>query len=315
MRAFVTGATGQDGYYLIKELEDRGHEVAALYRGQDERRLDEFKAEHPQVRWERGDVTDAASMQRIMKEIRPELVFNLAALSFVGLSWQMPALYMETNYGGLINVLEAVRAWCPDAHVVQASSSEMFGNQGAVALNEDSPMEPASPYGVSKLAAHRMCRVYRDSYGMRVSSAISFNHESPRRPPIFVTRKITQAAARRQKVTLGNLETVRDWGYAPEYMDAYVRMAMRETGGDFVIATGKPATLRRFADAAYEAVGLTWQDYVLTSPVNLRPNDLTYLEGDPRKAAAFLGWTAITGWQELARRMVAADCTWEAVLT
>lgn len=301
MRALITGCAGQDGYYLAQALEG---EVFGLYRGQDEHRLSGLSAELPHVTWIRGDVTDPMSMQTVVSEVQPDWVFNLAAASFVGLSWAMPRIHMETNCLGVLNLLEAVKRHAPEAHVIQASTSEMFGNTGGI-LNEESRMSPASPYGVSKLAAHELCRVYRESYGMHVSCAISFNHESPRRPPIFVTRKVTQAAARGEPVSLGTLDTFRDWGFAGDYAQAYILMAKADEPDDYVIGTGQAHSIRELAEHAYGRVGMEWQDYVQVSG-NPRPNEVDYLCANPAKINA-LGWQARTSFEELVGMMVDTD--------
>lgn len=219
----------------------------------------------------------------------------------------MPKLYMETNCGGALNVLEAVRRFAPDAHVIQASTSEMFGNKGG---NELSPMNPVSPYGVSKLAAHHLCRIYRESYGLRVSCAISFNHESPRRPPIFVSRKVTQAAARiraglQDSLTLGNLDVWRDWGYAKDYMEAYILMAEAEKPDDYVVATGISHSLNELVQTAFRTAGI--EGYQVLSNPGDRPTDVYALCGDPRKIEKKLGWRAKTSFEDLIRMMVEYD--------
>jgi GDPmannose 4,6-dehydratase len=219
----------------------------------------------------------------------------------------MPRLYMETNCGGALNVLEAMRSHAPDAHMVQASTSEMFGNEGG---SELSPMNPVSPYGVSKLAAHHLCRIYRKSYRMRVSCAISFNHESPRRPPIFVSRKVTQAAARiraglQGSVTLGNLDVWRDWGYAKDYMEAYMLMAEANRPDDYVVATGISHSLSELVQIAFQAAGIEGER-VISEPGD-RPTDVYSLCGDPRKIERKLGWRAKTSIEDLIRMMVGHD--------
>lgn len=313
-RALITGGCGQDGHYLIGELVG-DYEVFALYRGQDEERYHRMRMQHPMATWIRGDVTDPASVLNAVALSRPDAVFNLAALSFVGLSWDQPHLYMETNAGGCLNVLEAVRKLAPGAHVVQASSSEMFGNAPVSprGYSETSPMFPASPYGVSKLAAHGLCRVYRESFGMRVSSAISFNHESPRRPPAFVTRKVVQAAVAiangsAQKLRLGNLRATRDWGFAGDYVKAYRLMAEQSRGEDYVIGTGVTHEVGDLVEQAFAAVGIEdWRKHVEVDEAALRPNDVRWLRADPSKIDALLGWRATTSFEELIRMMVRAE--------
>lgn len=311
MRAFVTGAAGQDGHYLLQQLHERGYETHAMYRGQDEPRFDRLKAEHPGVMWHRGDVTDAGSTLAAVKAAKPDVVFNMAALSFVGSSWNTPALYMETNVTGFVNVFEAVRQEAPEAHVIQASSSEMYGNAVQHVANEDSAMIPASPYGVSKLAAHRLCKVYRDSYGMRVSSAISFNHESPYRAPVFVTRKIARALAQGDPLTLGNTEARRDWGFAGDFARAFILMAEAETADDYVVATGETHSVAEFVKQAAMAAGVE-TPWISTDSAYFRPNDLTYLRGDASKIRSALGWSPSVDFAALVHLMVKAE-TREAV--
>lgn len=304
MNALVTGAVGQDGFYLCHLLMDRGYTVYGLYRGQDEVRLEQTKREYDGVNWVRGDVTDASSMSSVVADVRPDLVFNMAGLSFVGLSWQMPQLYMQTNAIGFLNVLEACRHHAKDAHIVQASTSEMYGNANSGPMSERSPMVPVSPYGVSKLAAHRLCSVYRESYGMHVSGAISFNHESPRRPPIFVTRKVTQAAARGLPVVLGNLDARRDWGFSGDFAEAYLLMAEAKSPDDYVVGTGETHSIRDLCALAY---GADYESYVTTSTEYTRPNELAYLEASPLKIARALGWKPKTDFTTLIKMMVECD--------
>lgn len=320
--ALITGIAGQDGYYLAREMQQAGYDVVGVYHGQDEHRLARLMQELPFVHFERGDVTDPESMNACIRTAQPDAVFNLAARSFVGISWQMPRAYMDTNCGGLINVLEAVRRYAPKAHVIQASTSEMFGNvtdERWPKLNENSPMEPVSPYGVSKLAAHRLCGVYRESYGMRVTSAISFNHESPRRPPLFVTRKVTMAAARiaaglQDKLVMGNLGASRDWGYAADFMRAYRLMAEAEKADDYVVGTGERRRIVDLLHAAFAAAGVPdWRKYVETSDEFARPNDLIHLEADASKLRARFGWAPSVTFEEMVQDMVMADMVKETV--
>ncbi len=306
MRAFVTGPAGQDGHYLLTQLGERGYETHALYRGQDEVRFDALKAAHAGVTWHRGDITDAGSTTAAIKAAKPDAVFNMAALSFVGASWTAPSLYMETNVNGFINVLEACRTHAPEAHIVQASSSEMYGNAVEDVANEDSRMVPASPYGVSKLAAHHLCKVYRDSYGMRVSSAISFNHESPHRAPVFVTRKIAMAAASDELLTLGNITSRRDWGYAADFTRGFILMAEKDLADDYVLATGETHAIGEFVQAAYREAGRD-MPLVRVDGQYQRPNDLIYLRGDATKARSELGWQPSVDFAGLVQLMVRAE--------
>jgi GDPmannose 4,6-dehydratase len=304
VKVLITGSTGQDGHYLIEELAPV-HRVYALYRGQEERRLASFQQKYPNVTWVRGDVTDAQSVHKVMREVEPGWVFNMAACSFVGLSWEMPDLYMQTNAVGVLNVLSAAQAYAPHARIVQASTSEMFGNAEG-RLNEDTPMRPVSPYGVSKLAAHHLCRVYRESYGMHVSCAISFNHESPYRPESFVTRKITKHLATSDApLRLGNTQVRRDWGFAGDYVKAYVKMAEQERPDDYVIATGESHSVQEFCEVAAEAAGRELA--IIEDAALYRPNELYFLEGDSAKAQNVLGWEPSVSFHELVTMMVEHD--------
>ena len=311
MRVLITGATGQDGYYLSKTL-SLEHDVWGLYRGQEEARLAALRQELPLVEWVRGDITDAGSVSHAIWEIRPDWIFNLAAASFVGLSWQMARLYMETDAGGVLNVLEAARQHVPQAHILQASTSEMFGSS-STPLSETSPMLPKSPYGVAKLAAHHLCRVYRESYGMHISCAISFNHESPRRPPIFVTRKVTQAVAaiaagHQDSLTLTTLDSWRDWGHAEDYMRAYILMAQAEEPDDYVVATGVTHSISELVGTAFRAAGISdWSNCLRVDETQRRPNELVRLDADPSRIRSGLGWEAQVSFEELIREMVAHD--------
>lgn len=292
MRVLITGCAGQDGYYLSRMLFDE-HDVY----GVDRRGTCEYGTAV------KGDVTDSVAMANIVSEIKPDWVFNLAAQSFVGASWKSPRLYMDTNAGGVLNVLEAVRQYAPNARVVQASTSEMYGTLSGPA-NEETPFKPASPYGASKVAAHHLCQVYRESYGMHISCAISFNHESPRRPAHFVTRKVTQAAARGEVARLGNINSSRDWGYAEDFMRAYVKMVEMPYPDDYVIGTGVTHSVRALC---LNAFGEDWEDYVVHDEAEDRPNDVEYLIADPSKARKQLGWEATTTFEELVKMMVDAD--------
>lgn len=307
MNVLITGIAGQDSFYLADLLKDVS--VYGLYRSHDESRLTQLRRDMPHVTFLRGDITDPASVGGAVRDSQPDWVFNLAALSYVGLSWQMPHLYMETNCGGVLNVLNAVHQYAPKAHVIQASTSEMYGNNGTWA-NETTPMLPVSPYGVSKLAAHNLCRVYRESYELHVSCAISFNHESPRRPPNFVTRKVTQAAAKRAngedvELRLGTLDTARDWGYARDYMEAYILMAEAEKPDDYVIGTGESHSIADLIRTAEEAAGVRLAATV--DPVLSRPNELNYLKADASKIQSRLGWHPKTSFRTLIHMMVEAD--------
>jgi len=315
MRALITGITGQDGSYLAELLLDKGYEVYGLVRRSASpnfwriRHLLEDRA--ITLVW--GDMTDASSLERAIETVKPHEVYNLAAQSFVGVSWEQPELTFNINALGLIRLLEAVRKISPYCRVYQASTSEMFGNTTEVPQKETTPFFPASPYAISKLAAHHIVRNYRESYGMFVVSGILFNHESPRRGEEFVTRKIAIAAAEiaqgiRDKLELGNLDAKRDWGYAPEYVDAMHRMLQLDEPDDFVIATNETHTVREFVEQAFKEVGIDdWQNHVVVSERFKRPVDVMELRGDYSKAKKVLGWEPKVKFRELVKIMVEAE--------
>lgn len=311
-RALITGITGQDGPYLAAHLAAAGWEVHGMVRGQPRRDRDEVQRLVPGLTLAEGDLLDQPSLHRVLAETEPDVVFNLAALTFVPLSFRQPVLTADVTGTGVIRLLEAIRITDPSIRLVQASSSEMFGNAPESPQHEETRFCPASPYAAAKALAHHAVVNYRDSYGMHVSTAIMFNHESPRRGPEFVTRKISLgvaaiAAGRADSLTLGRLDTRRDWGWAPEYMAALPLIADRDTPDDFVLATGESRTVLEFAQAAFAAAGLDCARYVRSDPALFRPAEVTALEGDPAKAREVLGWKAAIPFGEIARRMVMAD--------
>ena len=321
MRLLITGVTGQDGWYLAEAALAAGHEVYGLVRGQDNPREPELAQAFPSLRRLRGDLLDASSVDRAVDEARPDAIVNLGAMTFVPLSWQEPELALRIIAGGALNVLNAaVRHGV--GRVVQASTSEMFGNRpeglGHVgaddALNEDSPMLPASPYGTAKLAAHHLCRNYRAAHGLSAVSAIMFNHESPRRPPIFVTRKITQAVAdiragRRRVLKLGAVGAPRDWGWAPDNAEALLLLAEapRVARESYVIATGVAATVDAFTRRAFWLAGVRLGEHTEVDPNLERPSEVWALRGDASAIGAEHGWRARHDWRGVCALMVAAD--------
>ena len=313
--AIVTGITGQDGAYLTKLLLDKGYRVTGTYRRTSSTnfwRIAELGVEqHPNLSLAEHDLTDLGSTLRLLERTRPDELYNLAAQSFVGVSFDQPITTAEVTGIGALNLLEAIRIVSPKTRFYQASTSEMFGTT-APPQNETTAFHPRSPYGVSKLFAHWATVNYRESYGMFAANGIAFNHESPRRGETFVTRKITRAAARiaaglEKKVYLGNLDAVRDWGYAPEYAEAMWRMLQHDEPVDYVIATGRAATVREFAEAAFTYAGLDWRDHVEHDDRYERPAEVPELVGDPAKIEREIGWKARVHWDELARIMVDAD--------
>jgi GDPmannose 4,6-dehydratase len=311
-RALITGITGQDGSYLAELLLEQGYEVVGMVRRTST--LNFQRIEHIQDRLTllSGDLTDQISMLRLLDEVRPHEVYNLAAQSFVPISWQQPVLTGDVSGLGVTRLLDAVRQVDPAIRFYQASSSEMFGKVQEVPQRETTPFYPRSPYGVAKVYGHWITVNYRESYGLYACSGICFNHESPRRGHEFVTRKIARAAARisrglESELRLGNLEARRDWGYAPDYVRAMWLMLQQEEPGDYVLATGKTHSVAEFAEAAFAEVDLDWREYVVQDARLVRPAEVDLLVGDAGKAARELGWQAATPFAELVRVMVAAE--------
>ncbi len=316
-RALITGITGQDGLYLAEQLLGKGYQVYGLIRGQNNPKRALVERDLPDVALLTGDITDLASLIRALRVAQPDEVYNLAAISFVAYSWENAKLTSDVTALGVLNMLEATRLYAGDdisrVRFYQASSSEMFGKVRDVPQRERTLLWPRSPYGVSKVYGHYMTINYRESYGMHASSGILFNHESPRRGPEFVTRKISIAVARialglQDRVVLGNLDAKRDWGFAGDYVDAMWRMLQADTGDDYVIATGRTHSIRDFLDVAFARIGVDdWSRHVVTDPALLRPAEVDELRGDASKARARLGWTPTVSFEELVAMMVDAD--------
>lgn len=311
-RALITGITGQDGSYLAEFLLQQGYEVVGMVRRTST--LNFQRIEHIQDRLAllSGDLSDQISMLRLLDEVRPHEVYNLAAQSFVPTSWRQPVLTGDVSALGVTRLLDAVRQVDPAIRFYQASSSEMFGKVQEVPQRETTPFYPRSPYGVAKMYGHWITVNYRESYGLYACSGICFNHESPRRGHEFVTRKIARAAARisrglEHELRLGSLEAQRDWGYAPDYVQAMWLMLQEDEPGDYVLATGETHSVQEFATAAFAEVGLDWGDYVVQDPQLMRPAEVDLLVGDAGKAQRQLGWKAETSFAELVRLMVAAE--------
>lgn len=312
--ALITGITGQDGAYLAEALLSRGYRVFGAYRRTST--LNFWRLEYlgikERVELVPMDLLDLGSIIRIIEETGPDEIYNLAAQSFVGVSFSQPHATATITGLGPVNILEAARLAKPDTKVYQASSSEMFGKVQAVPQNEKTPFYPRSPYAVAKLCAHWAVVNYRESYGMYCCSGILFNHESPLRGLEFVTRKITDAVARikfglQERLALGNMDARRDWGYAPEYAEAMWLMLQKDTPGDYVIATGETHSVREFVEEAFSYAGLEWQKYVASDSTLFRPAEVDLLIGDPSLARRELGWSARTTFKELVRIMVDAD--------
>lgn len=314
--ALITGITGQDGLYLAELLLEKGYDVHGLIRGQNNPRRELVSKVVPDVQLHNGDLTDLSSLMRAMRDSQPDEVYNLGAISFVAYSWENAFVTSDVTAMGVLNMLEAVRLHAGDdpssIRFYQASSSEMFGKVQEVPQSESTLLWPRSPYGVSKVYGHYMTINYRESYGMHASSGILFNHESPLRGVEFVTRKITDGAARislglAQTLPMGNLEARRDWGHARDYVRAMWLMLQQPEPGDFVVATGRSASVREFCELAFAHVGLDWRRHVVLDPAFLRPAEVDVLQGDATRAREVLGWRPETSLEELVAEMVEAD--------
>jgi GDPmannose 4,6-dehydratase len=316
-RALITGITGQDGLYLAELLLAKGYEVYGLIRGQNNPKIDLVRRTVPDVHVLAGDLTDLSSLVRAMHAAQPDEVYNLGAISFVAYSWEQAALTTDVTAKGVLNILEAVRLYAGSdvgkVRFYQASSSEMFGKVQEVPQTERTLLWPRSPYGVAKVFGHYMTINYRESYGMHASSGVLFNHESPRRGPEFVTRKVSLAVASiklglQDKLVMGNLDARRDWGFAGDYVDAMWRMLQQPEGGDFVVATGETHSIRDLLDEAFAVIGVDdWTPYVEQSPTLFRPAEVDHLIGDATRAHDVLGWKPTVGFSDLVRMMVESD--------
>jgi GDPmannose 4,6-dehydratase len=312
-RAFVTGITGQDGSYLAELLLEKDYEVHGLVRRSsllNRSRIDHLH-DNERLHLHYGDLTDGVSLVNLVRMIEPHEVYNLGAMSHVKVSFEMPDYTASTNAIGTLRLLEAIHAARLECRFYQASTSEMFGSTPPP-QNEDSKFHPRSPYGASKLQAHWVTVNYREAYGLFGVSGILFNHESPRRGENFVTRKITKAVAAieaglQDHVELGNLDAVRDWGYAPEYVEGMWRMLQADEPTDYVLATGVGYSVRDFCEAAFAHADMDWRDYVKHNESFERPSEVDALRGDASKAKAELGWEAQTHALDLARLMVDSD--------
>ena len=311
-RALITGITGQDGSYLAEFLLERGYEVFGMVRRRSTESGERIDHLLDRVKIVHGDLLDQFSLVRLLEQVRPNEIYNLAAQSFVPASFREPVLTAEFTAVGVTRLLEAVRHVDPSIRYYQASSSEMFGKVRETPQTEQTPFHPRSPYGVAKVYGHWITVNYRESYGLFACSGILFNHESPRRGLEFVTRKVTDAAARislglAEKVSLGNLDARRDWGFAGDYVEAMWAMLQQEQPNDYVIATGETHSVEQMVDLAFSHVGLDWRECVETDPSLVRPAEVDLLVGDPSFAEDRLGWRAKTRFPELIRMMVDAD--------
>jgi GDPmannose 4,6-dehydratase len=315
--ALITGITGQDGLYLGELLLEKGYEVHGLIRGQNNPKEDLVREALPGVNLINGDLTDTASLFRALDTSAPDEVYNLGAISYVAYSWDQAQLTSQVTAMGVLNLLEAIRintvGGSSKPKFYQASSSEMFGKVQQVPQRESTLLWPRSPYGVAKVFGHYMTINYRESYNFHASSGILFNHESPRRGPEFVTRKVTQSVARiasgkQEKLIMGNLDAQRDWGFAGDYVKAMWLMLQQEVADDYVVSTGETHSVRELVELAFAIAGIpNWQDYVSQSEAFMRPAEVDLLIGDPTKAKTKLGWQTETSFEQLVTMMVEND--------
>jgi len=310
--ALITGITGQDGGYLAEHLVSLGYEVHGLIRGQNNPRAATVRRIVPELRLIEGDLHDQSSLIAVLEATHPDEVYNLGAISFVALSFKQAINTGEITGLGVTRMLDAIRVVNPAIRFYQASSSEMFGKVRETPQNELTPFHPRSPYGVAKVYGHHITVNYRESYGLFAVSGILFNHESPRRGLEFVTRKITDGAARiklglESELRLGNLDAQRDWGFAGDYVRAMHLMLQQDEPDDFVVATGETHSVRELLELAFTQVGLRWQDHVVVDERFLRPADVAALVGDASKARRVLGWEPTVSFPELVAMMVESD--------
>jgi GDPmannose 4,6-dehydratase len=308
----ITGITGQDGSYLAELLLAKGYDVHGMVRRASTEKSERIEHIRDQITLHQGDLLDQRSLVDTLRAARPDEIYNLAAMSFVAVSWIQPTLTAEFSGVGVTRILEAMREAAPEARFYQASSSEMFGKVLQVPQNEQTPFYPRSPYGVAKAYGHFITVNYRESYNLHATSGILFNHESQRRGLEFVTRKITWHAAAiklglADKLALGNLDAERDWGFAPDYVDAMWRMLQRDEASDYVIATGTSHSVRNCLEIAFDQAGVEIDDHVVIDESLRRPAEVDHLIGDSSKAERELGWKPATSFEQMIRLMVDAD--------
>lgn len=317
-KAFITGVTGQDGYYLSKLLLEKNYEVHGIIRRSsliNTSRIDPLISEYSesnQFNLHYSDLLDSASLSSLLNKIEPDEVYNLAAQSHVAVSFKTPVFSTQTSTLGVLSLLEPLRNFNKKVKFYQASSSEMYGGSETTVLNEDSLFDPKSPYAAGKVLAHNLTTIYRDSYDLFTANGILFNHESPHRGETFVTRKITRAVGRikyglQNQLTLGNLDSERDWGFAGDYVEGMWLMLQHNLADDWILATGQSYKVRDFVKRAFEEVELDWEDYVKTSNKYQRPNEVHFLRGDSTKAQEQLGWSPKIDFQGLVSMMVESD--------
>jgi GDPmannose 4,6-dehydratase len=310
--AVITGITGQDGSYLAEFLLGRGYRVVGMVRRASTENAQRIEHLRNRIELYQADLLDQTSLAAVLDEVRPDEVYNLAAMSFVPTSWQQPVLTAEFTAVGVTRVLDALRDSCPSARFYQASSSEMFGKVREVPQTEATPFHPRSPYGVAKVYGHHITVNYRESYGLFACSGILFNHESPRRGLEFVTRKISDGVARiklglASELRLGNLQAKRDWGFAGDYVRAMWLMLQQDEPDDYVVGTGETHSVQEFVEIAFGHVALDWRDHVVIDPKFHRPAEVDLLLSSPGKARRVLGWERQVDFEQLVRMMVDAD--------
>jgi GDPmannose 4,6-dehydratase len=311
-RALITGVSGQDGSYLAELLLGKGYEVFGIVRGSPTAQYENLDAIRDDLTLVQGDLLDQMTLLEAINRAEPDELYNLAATSFVPASWHQPVMTAQFTAVGVTAMVEAIRITNPRLRLYQASSSEMFGATTESPQSESTPFRPHTPYGVAKLYGHLMLAAYRERYGMHLSSGIAFNHESPRRPPEFVTRKVTRAAAAiklglQDELRVGDLSATRDWGSAADFVEAMWLMLQQDEGDDYVIATGQSRSVGELIETAFAHVGLTPGDHVVVDPEFVRPHDPVPLVGDPSKAHAKLGWAPRTPFADMIGAMVEAD--------
>ena len=311
-KALITGITGQDGSYLAELLLSQGYQVTGMVRRASTETFDRIAHFKDRIALRQADLLDQFSLVKLLDDVQPDEIYNLAAMSFVPTSWSQPVLTGEFTALGVTKVLEAMRMVCPKAHFYQASSSEMFGKVIETPQTETTPFYPRSPYGVAKAYGHFITVNYRESYNLFACSGILFNHESPRRGKEFVTRKITDAVARiklgnQKELRMGNLDAKRDWGFAGDYVRAMWLMLQQDKADDFVVASGETHSVRKFLEIAFSHVGLNYEDYVVIDPEFIRPAEVELLLGNPAKAKQKLGWQPKVSFEQLVTMMVDAD--------
>jgi GDPmannose 4,6-dehydratase len=311
-RALITGISGQDGSYLAELLLGKGYDVFGIVRGSPTARYENLAAVRDNVTLVQGDLLDQMTLLEAINRAEPDELYNLAATSFVPASWHQPVMTAQFTAVGVTAMLEAIRITKPGLRLYQASSSEIFGATTQSPQSEATPFRPHNPYGVAKLYGHLMLAAYRERYGMHLSSGIAYNHESPRRPPEFVTRKVTRAAAAiklglQDELRVGDLSATRDWGFAGDFVEAMWLMLQQPAGDDFVIATGESRSVGELIATAFGHIGLGPDDHVVVDPEFVRPHDPVALVGDPAKARERLGWAPRTSFHEMIGAMVEAD--------